>query len=419
MREEQPNEALRHVLLSLRVRSSSPDAHLLAARASRHTGAYREAEEHLERAVRLLGGPTERTQLEWVLLRAQRGEIDEVAPGLWACVEQDHPETEEVLATMARRYLAELRFQPALTCLNRWLELRPNAVRALDWRGWVLERTKQTKAAARDYEKALELAPGRAAVRLRLVEVLLERNDPGGAQSHLEELRRNRPHDPDVLVVLARCAMLLGNHEAAEQALDEALATSPNHVGALLHRARLALALHRPAEAEAWLRQALQTKPGDVDLLYNLALALQQQPGRKQEAIAALRRHEQVKADLETLSALLSQPPAYLQRDPDRAAEAGRILLNAGQDQGGLFWLEVALKRDPGHPAANEALARYYEKKGEAEKARDHRRRAQERPKRPRPSARQGGSVSARRARKRETSEARWRSGDREEKAYL
>jgi len=49
-------------------------------------------------------------------------------------------------------------------------------------------------------------------------------------------------------------------------------------------------------------------------------------------------------------------------------------LLRIGRERHGVYWLERSLEGDPGQPAAHAALAAYYAKKGDAEKAAAHRR---------------------------------------------
>ena len=42
--------------------------------------------------------------------------------------------------------------------------------------------------------------------------------------------------------------------------------------------------------------------------------------------------------------------------DPDLAAEAGKLLLQLGEDQRGLFWLDRALSIDPRNVAGRKEL---------------------------------------------------------------
>jgi Tfp pilus assembly protein PilF len=376
--DEQYDEALRHVRLGLRVRSGSVEGHLLAARIERKGSNYAEAERELQECVRLQKGATATTQMEWLLLRAQRGEVDDVGAGLWYCVDHDDPEAGSILEAMARSYMHQYRLGPALVCLDRWLEREADCVRALDWRGWVHERLQQRQAAREDYRRALELAPGRSEVRLRLAEMLLDDVKPDEAAQHYERLLRELPDRQEVLVGLARCSALKGNFSEAHRLIDDVLAAHPDDPDALLEQGRLDLEEGRPADAEVELKRSLAARPYYLPTHFSLLQSLQRQPGREAEAAEAKARHDALKADLDRLTVLLGQQGSKSRGNPERASEVGVLLLRTGQDQLGLDWLNMALKLDPRSASAHKALASYYEKKGESDKAEEHRRAAEE-----------------------------------------
>jgi Tfp pilus assembly protein PilF len=56
--------------------------------------------------------------------------------------------------------------------------------------------------------------------------------------------------------------------------------------------------------------------------------------------------------------------------------EAGLILMRRGLEAEGLRWLESALAVDPRHAGTHQALADYFERTGDAERAAQHRRLA-------------------------------------------
>src|SRR5262249_53105086 len=134
----------------------------------------------------------------------------------------------------------------------------------------------------------------------------------------------------------------------------------------LITLAKLEIQEDHPAAAEKWLRQALAGDPYEAQAGYLLVSALQAQ-GRPEEAEAALEGYVKRKADLERASQLLGEGMQHSANDPDALAEVGTLLLRMGQDRLGLYWLHEALKRDPGHGPAHEALAAYAEKQGRAE----------------------------------------------------
>jgi tetratricopeptide (TPR) repeat protein len=367
-------EARRHIQLCLRVWRYSPDAHFLAARIARLSTDFEQAEFHLNECTRLQKEVNAQTQLEWVLLRAQRDELrGEVENGLWNCVLHDDPETSMILETMARAYMRETRFQPALVCLNKWLEREPDTVRALDWRGWVYERMERRQPALDDYRRALEFDPDRDEVRIRLANILLENSNALDALPHWERLRQTQPDRLEVSVGLARCRILQGRAEEARDLLDKVLAEQPDNQTALLLRGDLDLQDGRAGEAEGYLRRALKIDPYLLGAIFSLAKCLEEQGGHETEAAALRLRFDQQKLDFQRINELLNRQVEQDPNSPDGPSELGTLLLRVGQVQVGLHWLYTALERDPDHKPTHEALIAYFDKTNQPEKAKDHR----------------------------------------------
>jgi tetratricopeptide (TPR) repeat protein len=353
------------------------EVRLLAARAARLSGEFEEAESQLNRCLRLQGGSSQATQLEFLLMRVQTGEIDDVAAQLMEYVGSQHPESPLILETMARAYMYNVRYGLAYACLNRWINEVPDAAKAFQWRGWVGERMNNVEGALRDYLRSLELEPDQDTIRLRVAEIYLERTRLAEALPHLEFLRKQFPRRPDVLGRLGQYYSLRGQPEEARHLLEQAIAQLPDDPLVLTYLAKLDLQEGRAAQAEKWLRHLLKLDPADPEAQYNLAASLQLQ-GRDKEAKATLDQYEKNLAMLRRQTRLLQDEADRPTTDPNVAYEVGSIFLAIGQDRLGLFWLDEALKRDPGHEATNRALAEYYEKKGEPAKAAPHRRRLAE-----------------------------------------
>jgi tetratricopeptide (TPR) repeat protein len=374
MAEEHFDEAQRHVNRALWVRQGWVSTGVLAARIARFRGAYSEAEQYLNRCDQ--GNEmSEPVQLEWLLLRCQRGEADELAPGLLALVDHDHAQSAAILEAVAGVYMRQTRYLEALRCLDSWVERDPDSVRALDWRGWVSNQLDHRGQAISDYERALELQPGRSVVRLRLAQVLVASSRHAEAVPHLERLYEEQPNNPEVLVALARCRVVQSRMDEARALLDAVLATHPDHFDALFQRGKLELEGSNFAEAERWLRKALARSPRDPEARYTLYRSLQGQPNREREAQEELARWEQDRRIGDRLTRLLRTELDARPQDPDLAAEAGELLLQTGEDQRGLFWLHRALALDPRHAASHRALLAYYERTQNPAKAEEHRRK--------------------------------------------
>lgn len=377
VKEDRLSDARRRLDYCLTVWPRDPEVHRLAGRAARLAGDVEAAESHLNESLRLGGGANEALQLEFLLLRVQSGEVDELAEPLLATVEQGHPEAPLILQTVARAYMYRLRYKLAWSCLSRWIDLRPDEAKAYHWRGWVLERLSNHKAAADDYRRALELAPDLVLVRLRLAEMLLEDKQAPEALPHLERLYEQVPDNPQVRARLGQCRLLQGRAEEARRLMESAVDYMPSDPGLHVAMANLDLQEGRAAEAERRLRALLEKEPSDTEALFVLAAALQFQ-GRSEEAGVVLKDYERKRDSVERVNSLLQSVVDSRTAGADDYAETGRILLEIGRNQQGTYWLERALEKDPGNQQAHTALAAYYERKGDLAEAAAHRAKLRE-----------------------------------------
>ncbi len=83
---------------------------------------------------------------------------------------------------------------------------------------------------------------------------------------------------------------------------------------------------------------------------------------------AKLKRLEEAEEQLDQLFREIVQKP----RDLSVRCRAGQALLDGGQEQNGVLMLMGILEEEPNTPAAHEALAKYYNRIGDAEKSRRH-----------------------------------------------
>jgi tetratricopeptide (TPR) repeat protein len=367
------DDARLHIDRALWVRQGWVSTSVLAARIDRLRGAYSEAEQDLTRCGR--GNETsEQVQLEWLLLRCERGDVDELAPGLLGLVDGGHPESAAILEAVAGVYMRQTRYLEALPCLDRWVERDPDSVRALHWRGWVSNQLDHRGQAIADYERVLELRPGRWPVRLALAEILVDSSRHAEAVPHLERLRQEQPANPGVLVALARCRVAQSRTDEARELLDSVLASYPDHFEALHQRGKLELEDRNFAGAERWVRKALERSPRDVEARYTLYRSLQGQADREEEAREELARWKQERQTRDRLMRLLRTELNLRPNDPNLAQETGELFLRLGEDEKGLFWLHRALALDPRHAASHRALLAYYERTNNKASAAEHRR---------------------------------------------
>ena len=366
-----PAEADARLRTCLKLWPWDVSTHLLAARAARLNADFSRAEALLNYCLKLTPNNRDPIQLEFLLLRVQTGELNEVEEPLLNCVENGHPESLVILETLAGAYMRNLRYAPALNVLNQWIRLEPNSAQPYQQRAWLLERASDQQAALRDYRKAVQLAPNEVAPRLRLAELLLQENETAEAVPHLELLYKRHPERHDVIARLGQCRLLQGRADEARQLLETAVQAMPDDALVLVSLARLDIQEGKASQAEKWLRHLLQLDRSDTEGQYLLVQALRLQ-GRMQEAEAAQLQYNQLQELLKRVNILLRDVVERHPNDPEPASEAGRGLLRLGQDRLGLYWLHEALRRDARHQASHQALADYYQEK-DPEKATYHR----------------------------------------------
>lgn len=376
VKEGRPAEARAGLVLCLSVWPYSVPVHILAARRARMMGDFAGAEAQLQRCLRLQKGASADVQIEFLLMRVQRGEVDDVAEELFQHVQNKSSESTLITETMARAYMDKLRYGPALQCLDRWIEASPEEAKPHHWRGWVLERLDETDAAIEDYRRALELDPGLIAVRLRMAELMLEKSNPPEALVYLEPLSKQFPDHPEVIALLGRCRFLQGQTEEAGRLMEAAVKQRPEDGPLLNTLAKLNLGDGKAVEAEQWARQALKADSTDAEAENILAASLRSQ-GRLKEADAAQEQHEKDMVLLRKVNRMLGEDadPKHPTRNASDFYEVGAIFLRGGQDRQAEYWLNRALALDPGHRPTLQALAEYYEGKGDAGKAAAYRQR--------------------------------------------
>jgi predicted Zn-dependent protease len=222
----------------------------------------------------------------------------------------------------------------------------------------------------------VELDPQRDDARRLLVTGLLEIGRYEEALGQLDGLRRQDPDNPLLMVQVARCHSGLGRADQAAQLLDDLLAKQPHHGQALKLRGQVALAAGHPLEAERWLRDALRELPPDYQARWSLYQALQQQ-GKEAEAQVELAEAKRLEELLERFGELSNRKLPMAPHDPALHYQFAMLLREMGFTDLSVTWLLSALHEDPRYRPAHLALADYYDKQGNQERAAAHREWAQ------------------------------------------
>jgi tetratricopeptide (TPR) repeat protein len=366
---EDPQGAREHLEACIAAWPSSGEVRFLAARAARREGRWSDAGRRLDEAAER-GWVAEAIDLERALLRAQTGELHEVEEHLRFCLTNDHPDSVLILEALTPLYVQRLNLHWARYCIDQWLQRHPESVQAWRYRGVLAEKNQERPAAVEAYRKVLELGPARPADRENLGRSLLAINQPAEARAVLEELHRDAPDDLKGRRLLAQCYHGLGLTDDARRLLAGILQVAPDDAEALHLRGRLELDASRPEAAADFLRRAARLQPYDREVLYTWLRCLRA-VGPAEEMRRCEERLKQVEADLVRVRQLIKEVLARAE-DPEPRRQIGEIYLRNGQEEEGLRWLHSALAARPDHAAAHLSLARYFESRGDLNRASLH-----------------------------------------------
>lgn len=280
----------------------------------------------------------------------------------------------EVAEAFVRGDILTYRLDDAMGLLEVWKRDLPNDPDAHYLTGRILEHRSNLPGAEREFRASLAAAPYHAGAAYNLGRILSSGRKPEEALAQYKACVEHLYEPQPAEVGVARCLRELGRYDEARAALERASAASPERLeiacciigdpiasaGAQLEEewGRLEMAEENWAEAERRLRAAFEASPRNWRLHYALATVLRQQ-GRNAEAAEEIKRHEQVRAALESCDRLYD----VLREDPgnaDARFHIGRVLFDHVSEEQGIIWLRSVLDYDPDHVGAHRALADAY-----------------------------------------------------------
>jgi tetratricopeptide (TPR) repeat protein len=297
-----------------------------------------------------------------------------VAPALLERVRSGDPDSSLILEALAEGYFQARQFAAALHVVQVLGERDPRHPAAPYWRGRVFHETDRVGEALPGYRRVVELAPHSAAYRLRLAEALVETGEYREAWPHLSELSRQMPASPEVRLAKARCLRAFTQQRRAIELLDALLLEQPDNAEAWAERGLACRDGGDHAEAVASLRRAVELAPADYKVGFSLYVVLQDQ-GHAEEAGRLWERLEGIRADQNRIRELQEQSNKSGPRASD-LHEVGVRFLRLRNESEALRCFQLALRFDPSHRPTHEALAAYYQGKGDAAAAAEHRARA-------------------------------------------
>jgi tetratricopeptide (TPR) repeat protein len=363
-------EALEHFQAALTVWPNDAHVLFLAARGARRAGELDLADRCLTRCA-AAPGLAESVALETALLRATRGEVDQVANYLRVLLDADHPETPLILEAVFQGYFTNLRFREAAGVIDEWRKRAPDDPQAIFLMGRVDYQSSNRQEAAKHWARVLELDPDRDDARLWLAGVCLELGQGLDALPHLELLQRRLPDNIMVQARVGRCLVMLGRQDEATKVLDGVLERQPDLAPALLERGKLAFSTGDLDLAADLLQKACVCDPSERAAYYQLAQCLKRQ-GKPAAAQLVQDRLQELDRDILRLHEIATDQLSRRPDDPGLHAEVGEIFLRVGAFEQGVRWLHAALQLDPRHAAAHRTLARHYEALGQFNLAEQH-----------------------------------------------
>jgi Tfp pilus assembly protein PilF len=365
-------EARPHLEACLRLWPNNDEVLLLLSRTERRAEDLAAAERYLKQYQRL-HGRTNASFQETIFHNAAKGDTDAVARRCWKIVQENGDAASLAFEAMVQGYLRNYRLVEGHAALQSWLNRQPDNTQALLFLAGLRALVGQHPAAEQIYSRIMELDPEHSPARARLALIWMEYRKYAEAMPLLQQLRQQTPDNSNVLVCLARCLDHTGQQDEAEKLLDEVLAQHPDFGPALGDRGRMALHQGRLVEAETWLREAAAQEPYDCELRYQLVQCLFKN-GKHAEAEVESQHFKRIEANARRLEIIGTHE---LPQRPDDSAlhlELGRLLLEQGQTEQALHWLNRVLRADPGSIAAHRVLANYFQHIGDTEKAAFHQR---------------------------------------------
>jgi tetratricopeptide (TPR) repeat protein len=197
------------------------------------------------------------------------------------------------------------RYDRAMADFTLAIGLDPQNPRYFCQRGDVLRRKRALKDAIADYTAALARARGSVCALQGRAQAYLAQGNTLQALADITQALRSKPGSFQLLVLRGRANNQAKQYELATADFSQALASksqsslSPNDRAAVHgERALALLKLNRLADARVDAKEALRIVPENASAIATLGL-IDEELGRKSEAIAAYTRALAIKPDLE------------------------------------------------------------------------------------------------------------------------
>ncbi|MBM4001290.1 MAG: tetratricopeptide repeat protein [Planctomycetes bacterium] len=377
--DERFDEAIENLRIAVRMLPNRAESRYRLAVACRRSGALEEVERQLK-AAEASGWPKYDIDRQRLLVHAQVGRFHDVEDQLVKLFESGLGDEAvlEVYEALAHGYWANHQIADAIKCLDFWIQWHPRDVEPRIMRAEAYSEFNDPVSAEKEYRAALEFAPEHVIVHEALARLLLEGGKVDEAERHFLACHERDHRSPAVLLGLAECAFRSSRVDDADRWLEgislEAL-PEERQANVLKLMADIAQFRRDPAKAVALLEKALSIWPHDSAVHQTLGQAYAAM-GRSADADRQLAAAKEITARAEVFynaqRKVISHP-----NDPELRYIVGDVLAVQGLVEDATGWWRSALRCDPAHQPSHEAMAKYYESKGERALADRHRKSAE------------------------------------------
>jgi tetratricopeptide (TPR) repeat protein len=254
-------------------------------------------------------------------------------------------------------YLQAFRVKEAMSVLEAWKRDYPGDPQPMVVRGMYFAHRQNWNSAANEFEAALKLAPDRDDIRAQWAESLRNLGQLSQAREQFEHCRQSSPRNPEVLIGLGRCLLESGDLDGSRQCFELALSVAPTSWSGRFWLGKLLVTAGESEASIPILEEVCRERPYEPDVRYTLAMALQA-TGHADEA----NKHFEYVSAQQRAQSELRNKLEILERSPSRTDlrfEIGKTLLDYGNPDEGLGWLQSVLQLDPNHPEARAVVEEF------------------------------------------------------------
>jgi tetratricopeptide (TPR) repeat protein len=223
------------------------------------------------------------------LARLELGSSPDSSAALAGAALKNDPRSADARLVLARASIARGQLNQAEKLLNELLAALPESPVVHAATGLLYARRNSTQAAAREFEKALELDSLHLEALAGMTALDLSRRDTKAAVARVDAAVQRAPQRADLLTLAAKTHLVTGDPSSAESLLLRALATDPAALGAYPLLGQLYLSQKRLDEARAQFERLAQRQSRPVAALTMVGMILQMQD-RQDEARQAYER---------------------------------------------------------------------------------------------------------------------------------